>query len=234
MIHLPWNHSEDSCKSQVKQIIKLTQTLFMFLVSSTSILFSLGIQVFYDLAQPRGKRVIELLARCNHCRVPDYFPVVHDEIYEVAMSSFLASGGDGYEIIKNNIIEHQLTGQWTKLWKSNDVSLAVSLGYIFKWIPNRCSRLWFNHRIHWQTFADNRRQWAAHTLYEWDKSRSLQLVSNVDILFHSHFQSFHVVVILTFYTILMWIDISTPLHRPTDVYYLSTNWTDTQGHISHD
>jgi hypothetical protein len=31
-------------------------------------------------------------------------------MYDVAMSSYLAGGGDGYKLLKGNIIEHTLTG----------------------------------------------------------------------------------------------------------------------------
>ncbi|KAI9563179.1 hypothetical protein GHT06_010637 [Daphnia sinensis] len=34
-----------------------------------------GLQVAYDIARPTGDRVVELLARCNNCRIPAYTPV---------------------------------------------------------------------------------------------------------------------------------------------------------------
>lgn len=34
-----------------------------------------GIQVIYDLSRPKGDRVVELMARCNNCRMPTYHSV---------------------------------------------------------------------------------------------------------------------------------------------------------------
>ncbi|XP_032791055.2 snake venom 5'-nucleotidase isoform X2 [Daphnia magna] len=69
-----------------------------------------GINVVYDVTRPKGDRVVELLARCNNCRMPAYHPVEPEAVYEVAVSSYLAGGGDGYALLKGNIIEHTLTG----------------------------------------------------------------------------------------------------------------------------
>ncbi|XP_046636634.1 snake venom 5'-nucleotidase-like isoform X3 [Daphnia pulicaria] len=69
-----------------------------------------GINVVYDVSRPKGDRVVQLLARCNNCRMPVYLPVEPEEVYDVAMSSYLAGGGDGYKLLKGNIIEHTLTG----------------------------------------------------------------------------------------------------------------------------
>ena len=74
-----------------------------------------GIRVTYDLSKPRGRRVVELLARCSRCRVPIYEAVQQEQHYDVAMSSYLASGGDGYSMLKGNIIEHQLSGERTRI-----------------------------------------------------------------------------------------------------------------------
>lgn len=37
------------------------------------------------------------------------------ETYDVAMTNFLAGGGDGYALLKGNIIEHQLTGDYNSV-----------------------------------------------------------------------------------------------------------------------
>lgn len=34
-----------------------------------------GIHVTFDVSRPKGDRVVELMARCNECRIPNYLPV---------------------------------------------------------------------------------------------------------------------------------------------------------------
>ncbi|XP_042861628.1 LOW QUALITY PROTEIN: 5'-nucleotidase-like [Penaeus japonicus] len=69
-----------------------------------------GFVVVYDLNLPVGQRVVRLQARCVSCRVPEMQDVKADQIYQIAMPSYLANGGDGYEIIRDNKVEHHLTG----------------------------------------------------------------------------------------------------------------------------
>ncbi|XP_064119251.1 snake venom 5'-nucleotidase-like [Macrobrachium nipponense] len=69
-----------------------------------------GFVVVYDINLPPGSRLVRLQARCAKCRVPELRDVVDDEVYKIAMPSFLASGGDGFSVIKDNKLNHHLTG----------------------------------------------------------------------------------------------------------------------------
>lgn len=69
-----------------------------------------GFVVVYDLNLPPGSRVVRLQARCLECVVPGLKDVKDDEVYRVAMPSFLANGGDGYTVVRDNKINHHLTG----------------------------------------------------------------------------------------------------------------------------
>ncbi|XP_021964441.1 snake venom 5'-nucleotidase [Folsomia candida] len=69
-----------------------------------------GMRVVYDITQPNGKRVKKLLVRCKECRVPKYVPLDDDTIYKVAVPSYIATGGDGFAIIKENALSHHLQG----------------------------------------------------------------------------------------------------------------------------
>lgn len=69
-----------------------------------------GFVVVYDINLPPGSRVVRLQARCLECAVPGMMDVQADEVYKVAMPSFLANGGDGYSVIKENKLNHHLTG----------------------------------------------------------------------------------------------------------------------------
>ncbi|XP_042212345.1 snake venom 5'-nucleotidase-like [Homarus americanus] len=69
-----------------------------------------GFVVVYDINMPPGSRVVRLQARCQECRVPEMKEVDDDLTYRIAMTSFLARGGDGYSVIKDNKVNHHLTG----------------------------------------------------------------------------------------------------------------------------
>lgn len=69
-----------------------------------------GFVVVYDVNLPVGSRVVRLQARCQECRIPELQDVKDDLIYRIAMASFLANGGDGYSVIRDNKINHHLTG----------------------------------------------------------------------------------------------------------------------------
>lgn len=61
-----------------------------------------GILVHYDISKFIGSRVVSLKARCGQCVVPHYENVRDDAYYTVLMSQYLANGGDGFDIFKNN------------------------------------------------------------------------------------------------------------------------------------
>lgn len=69
-----------------------------------------GFVVVYDISKDPGSRVVRLQARCISCRVPTMEDVNDDAVYKIAMPSFIANGGDGYEVIRDNKIQHHLTG----------------------------------------------------------------------------------------------------------------------------
>lgn len=69
-----------------------------------------GLKVVYDISRPVNERVVELMARCNRCRVPIYSHVLRNETYDIATTSFIVGGGDGNKVIKNNLLQHQILG----------------------------------------------------------------------------------------------------------------------------
>ena len=60
----------------------------------------------YNLHQAPGGRVVSLNIRCLRCLVPTYSPVEKEEVYNLLINDWLIKGGDGYDVIKNNVIEH--------------------------------------------------------------------------------------------------------------------------------
>ncbi|XP_076062018.1 snake venom 5'-nucleotidase-like [Oratosquilla oratoria] len=68
-----------------------------------------GFKVAYDIEKPNGHRVVHLQARCLACRVPTMYDVVDDQVYEVALPSYMIRGGDGYSMIKDEMIKYHST-----------------------------------------------------------------------------------------------------------------------------
>lgn len=73
-----------------------------------------GFVVVYDINLPVGSRVVRLKARCQECRVPKMMDIQEDSVYRIAMPSFVAKGGDGFAVVKDNKINHHLTGKIVK------------------------------------------------------------------------------------------------------------------------
>ncbi|KAF2352045.1 5'-Nucleotidase C-terminal [Trinorchestia longiramus] len=69
-----------------------------------------GFVVVYDITRPPGARVVRLQARCISCRVPTMEDVRDEDVYKIAMPSFIANGGDGYTVVRDQKIKHHLTG----------------------------------------------------------------------------------------------------------------------------
>lgn len=66
----------------------------------------LGIHVVYDLSRSPGDRVVKLDGLCTRCRVPTYEPLRMDDVYNLVLPNFLAKGGDGYQMIKEEVLQH--------------------------------------------------------------------------------------------------------------------------------
>ncbi|KAM4866549.1 5'-nucleotidase [Thomomys bottae] len=81
-----------------------------------------GIHVVYDLSRKPGDRVVSLDVLCTRCRVPQYEPLNLDETYKVILPSYLASGGDGFQMIKKEMLKHD----------SGDQDISVVSQYILK------------------------------------------------------------------------------------------------------
>ncbi|XP_070810299.1 5'-nucleotidase isoform X2 [Pituophis catenifer annectens] len=79
-----------------------------------------GIKVVYDLSRKTGSRVISLNVLCTECRVPTYVPLEMEKSYKVLLSSFLATGGDGYYMLKGDSSNHS----------SGDLDISIVGDYI--------------------------------------------------------------------------------------------------------
>ncbi|CAL8073312.1 unnamed protein product [Orchesella dallaii] len=69
-----------------------------------------GIKVIYDISKPNGSRVRSLKVLCKACREPMYVPLNDTEIYKVAVPTYIATGGDGFTILRDRAVAHHLSG----------------------------------------------------------------------------------------------------------------------------
>ncbi|KAF5274933.1 hypothetical protein FQA39_LY18691, partial [Lamprigera yunnana] len=67
-----------------------------------------GIRVVYNLTQPIGSKVVSVKILCRKCKVPKYEPLNYEKIYRIILNSFLASGGDDFMVIANNLVNHKV------------------------------------------------------------------------------------------------------------------------------
>lgn len=58
----------------------------------------IGLKIVYDVTKPVGSRAESVDVLCNKCKVPQYFPLAKNETYRIITGSFMASGGDGFDM----------------------------------------------------------------------------------------------------------------------------------------
>lgn len=63
-----------------------------------------GLKVKYNMQQPSGSRVQSVMVKCANCTIPIYKPLEMEKAYSVVTISFLKKGGDGFDMIKNNLL----------------------------------------------------------------------------------------------------------------------------------
>lgn len=58
------------------------------------------------MSKPAGSRVRSIHILCTKCRVPQYEPVEDASVYTVVVPQYLVSGGDGYTLIRDEMVKH--------------------------------------------------------------------------------------------------------------------------------
>ncbi|XP_070568327.1 snake venom 5'-nucleotidase-like [Ptychodera flava] len=69
-----------------------------------------GLRVVFDLNKPEGERVVKALAKCTNCSVPEFHPVQSDTVYTVVLPTFMAGGGDGYDMLVDERLSYHIPG----------------------------------------------------------------------------------------------------------------------------
>ncbi|XP_060686978.1 5'-nucleotidase isoform X2 [Hemiscyllium ocellatum] len=79
-----------------------------------------GVHIEFDLSRKPGHRVVRLDVLCSECRVPHYEPVEDSKIYKIVVNSYIAGGGDGFTMLKNENLKHD----------TGDTDISVVSNYI--------------------------------------------------------------------------------------------------------
>lgn len=67
----------------------------------------IGLKVVYNVTNPVGYRVESLDVLCNECLNPEYFPLDESKMYRIIAMSYLANGGDGFNMVRDNKQNHR-------------------------------------------------------------------------------------------------------------------------------
>ncbi|XP_059178710.1 5'-nucleotidase-like [Physella acuta] len=85
-----------------------------------------GMRVTYNMDRPVGQRVHELLVTCTQCDIPRLENVQVDKHYKILAITFMVKGGDGYDVLKSNIIKRIPLG---------DLDTDILISYLKKFSP---------------------------------------------------------------------------------------------------
>ena len=62
-----------------------------------------GLRVQYDVSTS-PHTVVDVQVRCSACVSPSYAKLEPERVYAVLTSNFLIDGGDGFEVLRDNVI----------------------------------------------------------------------------------------------------------------------------------
>jgi 5'-nucleotidase len=89
----------------IKEMFEVTMTPYSYgrAYADVNLLQISGFHVVGNLSQPAGSRIESLKVRCNECTVPIYEDLDLDKTYRLIVPSFLKTGGDGFNVIAENL-----------------------------------------------------------------------------------------------------------------------------------
>ena len=96
--------------------------------------------VTYDLSREPNNRVVEVLIRCTECNIPEYLPLEEWKLYKIVMPSFIADGGDGYDVIAEHGKNRQSGNVY---WQNAYIRVSMELQCVMS-----CSRFAFSAAIY--------------------------------------------------------------------------------------
>ncbi|EDV25256.1 uncharacterized protein TRIADDRAFT_57018 [Trichoplax adhaerens] len=110
---LPFRNSIDVLEIKgmfIRQALEVSVRDYSTISTPGRFLQMSGLRVTYNLNNNPMNRVVKVEARCNKCNVPSYGPLIDNQNYKIAINTFLASGGDGYYMFRDNRTSYQITG----------------------------------------------------------------------------------------------------------------------------
>ncbi|XP_071831246.1 snake venom 5'-nucleotidase-like isoform X2 [Apostichopus japonicus] len=117
VVELNGHHLIEALEHAVESIDQVKLPGFFLQVS--------GLKIAYDLDNDPGRRVTSVEVLCGDCEIPEYEELQRGKLYKIVMTSYLARGGDGFKMIKDNI-QNQKTGH---------LDSSVLSDYINKYSP---------------------------------------------------------------------------------------------------
>ncbi|GJQ83468.1 hypothetical protein Trydic_g8593 [Trypoxylus dichotomus] len=64
-----------------------------------------GMKMVVDLTQPIGSRIVSLKIRCRRCHIPAFQKLEPEEYYPIALTLYLAKGGDRHGVIQEHLTD---------------------------------------------------------------------------------------------------------------------------------
>lgn len=64
-------------------------------------------KVVIDTRRPIGSRIVSVEVLCRKCEIPEYHPLDPNEIYRVIVGSYMASGGDSFDVFPEYGFNHR-------------------------------------------------------------------------------------------------------------------------------
>lgn len=87
--------------------VELTGESIKKILETEGILSWSGLKITYKGADKK-RTVVDVKIRCQACEYPIFEDLVRDQWYRIVVPSFIVSGGDGYQIFKNNSRNHKI------------------------------------------------------------------------------------------------------------------------------
>ncbi|XP_072036304.1 snake venom 5'-nucleotidase-like [Amphiura filiformis] len=107
---MPYGNSIDKVTLKGKHLLEVLETSVASYeegVPQGTFLQVSGLMVIYDVTRPSGDRVISVMVKCSDCDTPTYEPLEEEMVYAVLMNNYMAGGGGGYDVIKDNKLSHE-------------------------------------------------------------------------------------------------------------------------------
>lgn len=85
-------------------LVQVSGKLYYSIITNYGVISNnIGLRLVLDRTKPIGSRVVSMKIRCHACEIPAYEDVDLDKYYPIAMTAYLANGGDNHQAIRNNL-----------------------------------------------------------------------------------------------------------------------------------